>query len=907
METRAAVLRAVAEALLPPLPERAEEAAAAGDDAAAALFRHAGASQEVILKVMDAIETRLPAEPRRELHLLLRLLGSRLGTLLLLGWASFSGFGLPCAYTALPLAQREAALLCWATGADARMRKAFKALKQLVMSAAFTHLDPAGASDLLAALRYPVTDPTRPPAPAPAAAAAEAAVAAALVDLSGTDSSPGSAAGAGAALAAKGLRIVWPGDLRAAAGAVARERPQLAVHCDVVVVGSGAGGGVAAANLAQAGLRVIVLEKAGLVPASEMTLQEGQAFQAMYEQGGILATEDGAMSVLAGATLGGGTRVNWCASFRTPPHVRREWAEEHGLPAFALGEYDRALDAVCARLGVGTGVAHSALCTSLSTGLHGAGVHCGEVPRNCLASDCSGHCCFGCARGHKQDSVNSWLSDACQAGARIITGAWAERVLLEACSVVSPTSDDADKGHVRRRRAVGVLVLAGSSASPLRLAIQAPVVISAAGSLHSPALLQRSRLTCGGNVGANLRLHPCTCVVGVFPPGSGGSDGTNRSSREGDEAGSEHPGQLLHGGAAAQAGPDLVDLEDLGAPPAGGAAGPPAAGIQPTAAAAAGQQQGRQKGQQGQRAGQAAPRRLHVLPASAGPGRGSVRCWEGPLMSIFSNHAGDWEGSGYGSLLYTPAVHPGLFAAAGPWLGGDDFKSLLLQYPNSCVVLVLVRDSSGAGRVAADRSGRPRIHYSLAAEDAASMAKGVDLGLRCMAAAGATTVMTLLNSPAGRFTFEAGSNGVSSHGSAAGSVGPAAGGGGSGAGPDGEAGPTAPAAAFEAFLAEVAATGPVPLQMPLFSAHQMGTCRLGVDPAASVLDPAGECWEAAGLYCMDGSTFPTSTGVNPMITIEAISYMLSQQLAERLTRDAEGHQGGSVGKQGSAAAAGSKL
>lgn len=51
METRAAVLRAVAEALLPPLPERAEEAAAAGDDAAAALFRHAGASQEVILKV----------------------------------------------------------------------------------------------------------------------------------------------------------------------------------------------------------------------------------------------------------------------------------------------------------------------------------------------------------------------------------------------------------------------------------------------------------------------------------------------------------------------------------------------------------------------------------------------------------------------------------------------------------------------------------------------------------------------------------------------------------------------------------------------------------------------------------------------------------------------------------------
>lgn len=43
-------------------------------------------------------------------------------------------------------------------------------------------------------------------------------------------------------------------------------------------------------------------------------------------------------------------------------------------------------------------------------------------------------------------------------------------------------------------------------------------------------------------------------------------------------------------------------------------------------------------------------------------------------------------------------------------------------------------------------------------------------------------------------------------------------------------------------------------------------CRpAGGDPATSVLDPTGECWEVAGLYCMDGSTFPTPTGVNPMI------------------------------------------
>lgn len=54
-------------------------------------------------------------------------------------------------------------------------------------------------------------------------------------------------------------------------------------------------------------------------------LQEGQAFQAMYEQAGILSSEDGTVSVMAGSTLGGGTRINWCASFKTPPHVRWAW------------------------------------------------------------------------------------------------------------------------------------------------------------------------------------------------------------------------------------------------------------------------------------------------------------------------------------------------------------------------------------------------------------------------------------------------------------------------------------------------------------------------------------------------------------------------------------------------------
>ena len=65
------------------------------------------------------------------------------------------------------------------------------------------------------------------------------------------------------------------------------------------------------------------------------------------------------MNILAGSTLGGGTRVNWQASFRTPDHVRREWAEEHGLKAVASERFAAALDAVCTRLGVTTGTSQA--------------------------------------------------------------------------------------------------------------------------------------------------------------------------------------------------------------------------------------------------------------------------------------------------------------------------------------------------------------------------------------------------------------------------------------------------------------------------------------------------------------------------------------------------------------------
>ena len=66
-------------------------------------------------------------------------------------------------------------------------------------------------------------------------------------------------------------------------------------------------------------------------------------------------------------------------------------------------------------------------------------------------------------------------------------------------------------------------------------------------------------------------------------------------------------------------------------------------------------------------------------------------------------------------------------------------------------------------------------------------------------------------------------------------------------------------------------------------AVQMGTARMGADPATSAVDTRGECHQVSGLWIADGCLLPTALGVNPMVTIEAMSFVVAQNLAEGLT------------------------
>ena len=98
------------------------------------------------------------------------------------------------------------------------------------------------------------------------------------------------------------------------------------IEADVCVVGSGAGGGVIAAELAAGGRSVVVLEAGGYHDDADFDGLELSAYQRLYLNGGPFPTADGQVSLVAGTGVGGGTVVNWTNCLRTFDHVRAEWA-----------------------------------------------------------------------------------------------------------------------------------------------------------------------------------------------------------------------------------------------------------------------------------------------------------------------------------------------------------------------------------------------------------------------------------------------------------------------------------------------------------------------------------------------------------------------------------------------------
>ena len=279
--------------------------------------------------------------------------------------------------------------------------------------------------------------------------------------------------------------------------------PSASLSADVVVVGSGAGGGVIAARCAEAGRSVLVLEMGQYRNEADFNQLELPGYQELYYGGGLAASEDGSLSILAGQTLGGGTVVNYMNCIRTPEHIVREWAE-HGL--VGLDDYDayarEHIKVVCRRINANSeATTQNATHRRLMEGLDALGYDHRPIVRNASLDDdpeTCGYCALGCQRGCKRSVVKTWLQDASDAGARCVVGCHAERIVVE---------DD---------RAAGVeATVTHPDGSTTALSIHAPTVVVACGSIESPALLLRSGIG-GPAAGEHLRVHPAYLMMGVY-------------------------------------------------------------------------------------------------------------------------------------------------------------------------------------------------------------------------------------------------------------------------------------------------------------------------------------------------------------------------------------------------------
>ncbi|KAI9273076.1 hypothetical protein BDA99DRAFT_499962 [Phascolomyces articulosus] len=631
-------------------------------------------------ELLDVV-ARAPVRGQHMLRILLNLLSTRAGTFVLTGHTQ--------PFKLLSRNQREAAFLKWKDSSFASLVSMYKAILGLSITAIYR--DPT--CKVHAAVGYPVYDPVRtqedytPPQPRKD-----------------------------------------PYTMQTAEQVENK-------HFDVIIIGTGAGGGVSAAELSKSGYSVLLIEKSKYLHESELKLNEREAYPALYEQSGAVRTEDGGVVMVAGSAFGGGTTVNYSVSLKLPYTVREEWAKKHGLPHFISPKFSNDLDRVYDRIGASTeGIKHNGPNKVMINGCRKLGYNVFDIPQNTggHSHEC-GWCYCGCSDGIKNGTMNTWLRDAEQHGARFLDRTKVLRVLV-------------NKNN-KERQATGVECLVDHGDQKKMIRIYAKRVISSAGSLHTPGVLQRSGLV-NSNIGRNLRLHPGSIIFGFF-----------------DE-----------------------------------------------------------------------PIDMHM----------------GSIVTTGSEFNGDLSKDGYGLILEIPTISPSFMGSLLPWRGSFKHKQLMLRYRFASPLVPLLREHDSVGTVNYDENGDVSINYDLTTSDRKKLVGGLVRTCLIMCAAGAREIHTgqLGVEP---FVFrEHEEIRVDNR-------------------------------RFQRWINRVEEFGlPTKGNITLVSAHQLGTCRMGNSPDTSATKPTGETWEVNNLYVADASLFPTASGVNPMVTTEAIAIHVAANVVESL-------------------------
>ncbi len=424
----------------------------------------------------DARLAALPAHKQKDFGTAIDVLSSRIGALLATGGVR--------PFKALTLDEQSACLHAWGRSRIPQLRSAYQAVRRLVLAVHYARHEVAAQTGYAGPLqsRAPQASWEGP------------------LDGSPTDTEPvhrGPFTMPGA---------IAPSSVPSNIITAATISGDVHRNADAVVIGTGAGGAVAAARLAEAGYDVVMLEEGGYYTKSDFTEREAELTERLYAEGAMRTTEDLSVALVQGSTVGGSTTVNWMIMLRTPPYVLEQWARESGVYGMSASDmapiFDRLESDVHSRTVPLD--AHSANNRILLEGAAALGWRTTSAAINANGCIRCGFCGVGCRHDAKQSTLVTFVPRALAAGATLYANAHVSRVELR--------ERDTGSGTPPLKR---VHATVRTGASTRAITIDAPLVVVAGGAIGTPSLLQRSGFG-GGGVGNWLRLHPTTAVYGSY-------------------------------------------------------------------------------------------------------------------------------------------------------------------------------------------------------------------------------------------------------------------------------------------------------------------------------------------------------------------------------------------------------
>ncbi|HTT11998.1 MAG TPA: GMC family oxidoreductase [Burkholderiaceae bacterium] len=289
------------------------------------------------------------------------------------------------------------------------------------------------------------------------------------------------------------------------------------VECDVAIVGTGAGGGVAAELLSRAGLAVVLVEEGPLKSSHDFKMREADAYPNLYWDSAARKTRDKAITILQGRAVGGSTTVNWTSSFRTPAATLAYWRQQFGLIDYTPEALDPHFARAEARFGIEPWqTAPNRNNDLLKKGATALGIPVGTIRRNVRGCWNLGYCGVGCPTNAKQSMLVTTIPAALDRGAWLYTRLRALRFELAG-------------NRVERLNCVA-LAPDGLTPTSNTISIHARHFVVAGGAINSPGLLLRSDAPDPyRRLGLHTFLHPTVVSAALFESRVDGYQGAPQS------------------------------------------------------------------------------------------------------------------------------------------------------------------------------------------------------------------------------------------------------------------------------------------------------------------------------------------------------------------------------------------